>query len=106
MSEPRSGGGIGKVLALLAPGASLVGLDSLITVPLIPDIVRDTAVLSDLGVLLVSAYALAYAVGGFAYVGILSATSSLLVLPLVVYLVKEQAADTPSAKAAPGTVPG
>ena len=62
MSEPRSDGGIGKILPLLAPCPTLVGLDSLITVPLIPAIVRETAVAPNLGALMVTAYTLAYAV--------------------------------------------
>ena len=33
MSEFRTDGGTGKILALLAPCAALVGLDSLVTVP-------------------------------------------------------------------------
>jgi predicted MFS family arabinose efflux permease len=48
------------VLAALALGTFFVGWDSLVTVPLLPAITRETGVSADLGVLLVTAYALAY----------------------------------------------
>jgi multidrug resistance protein len=48
------------VLAALALGTFFVGWDSLVTVPLLPAITRETGVSADLGALLVTAYALAY----------------------------------------------
>ncbi|MDP9479543.1 MAG: MFS transporter, partial [Actinomycetota bacterium] len=47
---------------MLAPCVFLVGLDAFVTVPLVPAIAADTGIPPDLGALLVTAYALAYAI--------------------------------------------
>ncbi|MDI3408215.1 MFS transporter [Streptomyces cavernicola] len=52
----------GRVLAIAVCSAFLVGLDSMITVPLIPEIASDTDTAARSGGLLVSAYALLFAV--------------------------------------------
>ncbi|MER6030916.1 MFS transporter [Streptomyces sp. NPDC001851] len=60
--EPTRSALPGRVLAIAVCSAFLVGLDSMITVPLIPEIASDTHTAARSGGLLVSAYALLFAV--------------------------------------------
>lgn len=62
MTTPTSAPALpGRVLAVAVCSAFLVGLDSMITVPLIPEIAADTNTAARAGGLFVSAYALLFA---------------------------------------------